>query len=87
LGIRGVNCANYYGCFPYFAQLPAFPNLQLPPLNQPSDDSDTTVATTWIRLDGRRLFQIAAPRANLSDRVDDIQQRLQSISQDYFKAT
>lgn len=71
---------------PIYAQLPALPNLQLPPLHQPSDDSDTTVATTWIRLDGRRLFQIAAPRANLSDRVDDIQQRLQKISQDYFQS-
>jgi small conductance mechanosensitive channel len=71
---------------PISAQLPALPNLQLPPLNQPSDDSDTTVATAWIRLDGRRLFQIAAPRANLSDRVDDIQQRLQNISQDYFQS-
>lgn len=71
---------------PIYAQLPALPNLQLPPLNQPSDDLDTTVATAWIRLDGRRLFQIAAPRANLSDRVDDIQQRLQSISQNYFQS-
>jgi len=44
------------------------------------------VVTTWIRLDGRRLFQIAAPRAKLSDRVDDIQQKLRNISQDYFQS-
>lgn len=66
------------------AQLPI--PIQLPPLNQPSDDSDTEVVTTWIRLDGRRLFQIAAPRANLQKRVEDIQQRLQKISQDYFQS-
>lgn len=64
------------------AQLP----IQLPLLNQPSDDADTKVVTTWIRLDGRRLFQIAAPRANLQKRVEDIQQRLQKISQDYFQS-
>ena len=66
------------------AQLPI--PIQLPLLNQPSDDSDTKVVTTWIRLDGRRLFQIAAPRANLQKRVEDIQQRLQKISQDYFQS-
>jgi len=66
------------------AQLPI--PVQLAPLNQSSDDADTKVVTTWIRLDGRRLFQIAAPRAKLADRVDDIQQRLQKISQDYFQS-
>ncbi len=68
------------------AQIPTLPNLQLPLPNQVSDDADTKVVTTWIRLDGRRLFQIAAPRANLQKRVEDIQQRLQKISQDYFQS-
>lgn len=71
---------------PTLAQLPS-PNFQLPPLNQAGElNADTQVVTTWIRLDGRRLFQIAAPRENLQKRVEDIQQRLQNIAQDYFQS-
>jgi small conductance mechanosensitive channel len=54
--------------------------------SQTNDDSDTRVVTTGVRLDGRRLFQIAAPKANLPERVEDIEQRLNNISQDYFQS-
>jgi small conductance mechanosensitive channel len=70
---------------PIAAQIPALP-IPLPNLTQQTDTSDTQVVTTSIRLDGRRLFQIAAPRANLQQRADDIQQRLQLISQNYFQS-
>ncbi len=71
---------------PTLAQLP-IPNFQLPPLNQVGElDADTQVVTTWIRLDGRRLFQIAAQEENLQKRVEDIEQRLQNIAQDYFQS-
>lgn len=68
------------------AQLPPIPNLQILSPSPASNDSDSQVVTTWIRLDGRRLFQIAAPRANLPERAEDIQQRLHHISQDYFQS-
>lgn len=68
------------------AQLPTLPDLHLLTPSQPSDNSDMTVVTTWVRLDGRRLFQIAAPRASLPERVEDIQQRLRHISHDYFQS-
>lgn len=71
---------------PTRAQLP-IPNFQLPPLNQVGElNADTQVVTTWIRLDGRRLFQIAAQEENLQKRVEDIEQRLQNIAQDYFQS-
>lgn len=69
---------------PAIAQFP-LPNLQLP-TSSPQLRSDREVVTTWISLDGRRLFQIAGTRSNLANRVDDIQQRLQSISQNYFQS-
>ncbi|PIG95375.1 mechanosensitive ion channel family protein [Gloeocapsopsis sp. IPPAS B-1203] len=70
---------------PLAAQIPALP-IPLPNLTQQTDTSETQVVSTSIRLDGRRLFQIAAPRASLQQRVDDIQQRLQVISQNYFQS-
>lgn len=67
------------------AQLP-LPDLRLPISSQPSDNSDNQVVTRTIRLDGRRLFQIAETRANLPKRVELYQQRLRTISQDYFQS-
>ncbi|MBW4665038.1 MAG: mechanosensitive ion channel family protein [Chroococcus sp. CMT-3BRIN-NPC107] len=69
---------------PAIAQFP-LPNLGLP-TSAPQVRSEQEVVTTWIALDGRRLFQIAATRSNLTKRVDDIQQRLQDISQNYFQS-
>ncbi len=70
--------------FPATAQFP-LPNLQLP-TSLPQARSEQEVVSTWISLDGRRLFQIADTRGNLSKRVDDIQQRLRTISQNYFQS-
>ncbi len=69
---------------PATAQFP-LPNFPLP-TSSPQLRSDSEVVTTWISLDGRRLFQIAGTRSSLANRVDDIQQRLQSISQNYFQS-
>jgi small conductance mechanosensitive channel len=71
---------------PALAQLPSIPHLQMSPPSPLSKDLDSQVVTTWIRLDGRRLFKIAAPRADVSERVEDIQQRLRHISQNYFQS-
>lgn len=70
---------------PVSAQIPGLP-ISLPNLTQQADTTETQVVTAPIRLDGRRLFQVASPRANLQQRVDDIQQRLQIISQNYFQS-
>lgn len=65
------------------AQIPFIPNLQPPNLR--SSDSDNRTVTGWVYLDGRRLFQITAPRANITERLENIQQNLNQISQNYFQ--
>ncbi|MBV9389425.1 MAG: mechanosensitive ion channel family protein [Chroococcidiopsidaceae cyanobacterium CP_BM_ER_R8_30] len=73
------------------AQLPFLPNISSPnhatqPATQPSNKSDKNkIVSGWVQLDGRRLFQIAAPKDQLPKRLQDIQQNLDRISQDYFQ--
>jgi moderate conductance mechanosensitive channel len=66
------------------AQIPFLPQLQAP--SSVSNDSNDRLVTGWIYLDGRRLFQIAASRANFPERSEDIQKKLQTISQNYFQS-
>lgn len=69
------------------AQIPFLPNLQQ--LNLRSSDSEsrtvTGTVTGWVYLDGKRLFQVAAPKANITERLENIQKNLDRISQDYFQ--
>ncbi len=65
------------------AQIPFLPDLQSPKLK--IYDSDKTIVNDSIYLDGRRLFQIADTRANLPQRLEDIQQAVDTISQNYFQ--
>ncbi|MFP5271106.1 mechanosensitive ion channel family protein [Coleofasciculus sp.] len=70
---------------PVQAQLPGLPNLNIPtpsPLKQPSENA---VVSKCVRLDGRCLFEIAAPTSQLPQRIQEIEQRLQDISRTYFK--
>ncbi|MBD2774474.1 mechanosensitive ion channel family protein [Iningainema tapete] len=62
--------------------LPFLPNLQ--PSTSSSNDSDSRVVSHWVYLDGRRLIKLAGPRANLTERVENVQENLQQISQNYF---
>ena len=55
--------------------------------NSSSGNANNQPVTTWITLDGRNLFQIAASsREDLSKRVEDIQPRLQTISKKHFQS-
>lgn len=65
------------------AQISFIPNLQ--PLGLRSSDSDNRTVTGWVYLDGKRLFQITAPRANITERLEDIQLNINQISQNYFQ--
>lgn len=65
------------------AQIPFLPNLQSPKLG--INDLEKTIVSDSIYLDGRRLFQIADTRANLPQRLEDIQQAVDTISQNYFQ--
>ncbi|MEH2152998.1 mechanosensitive ion channel family protein [Nostoc sp.] len=66
------------------AQIPFFPQLQAP--SSVSNDANDRVVSGWIYLDGRRLFQIAASKTNFPERSEDIQKKLEKISQNYFKS-
>ncbi len=67
------------------AQIPLLPQLLQAP-SSVSNDSNDRVVSGWIYLDGRRLFQIAASRANFPERSEDIQKKLEKIGQNYFQS-
>jgi moderate conductance mechanosensitive channel len=55
--------------------------------NRQQNNTGNQVYTAWITLDGRRLFQVtASTREDLAKRVEDIQPRLNQISQDFFNS-
>ena len=60
------------------------PNLLQTPklLNQGSDQA---TVSGWIHLDGRRLIQIVDQKSDLPGRIEQIEQRLDAISNAYFK--
>ncbi len=66
------------------AQLPFLPQLQTPSLD--IKDLENKVVSDWVYLDGRRLFQIAAPRASINERLHDINQKLTQISENYLNS-
>jgi moderate conductance mechanosensitive channel len=69
---------------PATAQIPFLPIVQTPTTQ--TTESDTRVVSRWVTLDGRSLFQVAAPRANISERLEQINQNLETISTNYFQA-
>ena len=56
----------------------------LPSLSRLSSSTETP-ATEWIRLDGRRIFQVTASKEILSERVRTINNNLEQISKAYFQ--
>lgn len=55
--------------------------------NRQQNNTGNQVYTAWITLDGRRLFQVtASTREDLAKRVEDIQPRLNQISEDFFNS-
>lgn len=70
---------------PVQAQTPLPQNLQLPIPSWPLNGSQSNMVAGCIRLDGRCLFQVAAPKSELPARIQDIQQRLENISNQYLQ--
>jgi len=64
-------------------QIPFLPDILQPPSQLKSNNSEPKIVSGWVQLDGRRLFQIAAPKAKFPERLQSIQQNLAQISQDY----
>ena len=67
------------------AQFPFLPQIQTPSLD--IKDLENKVVSSWVYLDGRRLFQIAAPRASINERLRDINQKLDEISKNYLQSS
>ncbi|MEQ8466303.1 mechanosensitive ion channel family protein [Coleofasciculus sp. E1-EBD-02] len=70
---------------PVQAQIPGLPNVNIPTPNPLKQSSEDAVISECVRLDGRCLFEIAAPTSQFPQRMQEIEQRLQDISQTYFK--
>ena len=69
---------------PVQAQLPTI-DFNLPSPNLLEQNSDNQIVSGCIRLDGRCLFKLAAPKSDLSNRIQDIEQRLKDVSRIYLK--
>ncbi len=67
------------------AQFPFLPQVQPPSLD--IKDLENKVVSSWVYLDGRRLFQIAAPRASINERLQDINLKIAKISQNYLESS
>ncbi|MBD2343431.1 mechanosensitive ion channel family protein [Anabaena subtropica] len=67
------------------AQFPLIPQIQVP--NVISNESDNRVVSGWVHLDGRRLFQVSATRANLPERIETIEQSLRDITQSFLRSS
>jgi small conductance mechanosensitive channel len=78
-------CLSWVISSPVQAQLPGIRDLILDSnfLN-PSPTTENPIEVACIRLDGRCLFKIAFPQSNLSERITEIQNRLNQIKTQYL---
>ncbi|MBV6621989.1 MAG: mechanosensitive ion channel family protein [Rivularia sp. (in: Bacteria)] len=67
------------------AQFPFYSRIQPPSLNLNIKDLENKVVAGPVYLDGKPLFSIAAPRASLNDRLQNIQDNLADISKAYLR--
>lgn len=66
------------------AQLPGIPNLPTPVPTLIGNSLNESSVSGCIRLDGRCITQVAANRGELLTRINEIERRLNDISQIYF---
>ena len=66
------------------AQIPFLPQVQTPSLN--IRNLESKVVSSWVYLDGRRLFQIAAPRGSINERLQGINKKLAEIRNNYLRS-
>lgn len=72
---------------PVQAQIPSsLPNLNLPNGNWFNRNSENAIASDCIRLDGRCIFKVAHQKSDISDRVEDIEKRLETIKDNYLQS-
>ena len=69
---------------PAIAQLPTIQDLVLYSNNLLHNSTEDKPVASCIRLDGRCVFEIAFPKSELSDRINEIQYRLNEIKEVYL---
>lgn len=67
------------------AQIPLLQILQTS--SNINNNVDNKIVSGWIYLDGRRLFQISATKTSFPERLQNIQQNLQEISENYLRSS
>ncbi|MCJ8282089.1 MAG: hypothetical protein MJK14_20160 [Rivularia sp. ALOHA_DT_140] len=67
------------------AQFPFNSGIQAPLLNINIRDLENKVVAGSVYLDGKRLFSIAAPRASLNERLQNIHDNLDAITKAYLR--
>jgi small conductance mechanosensitive channel len=83
--IAGAIILTGYAVSPVQAQFPLLPDFKLQPSSLLKNDSNNKVVYDCVRLDGRCLFKLAAPKSELPGRLEPIQQKLTDISGKYLK--
>ncbi|MDJ0800635.1 MAG: mechanosensitive ion channel family protein [Calothrix sp. MO_167.B12] len=69
---------------PVQAQLPIMPNFKLNSVVL-TRNSENTVVSDCVRLDGRCIFKVAHQKSDLSKRIEEIEQRLHNLSDIYLQ--
>ncbi len=69
---------------PVQAQLPIMPNFKLNSVVL-TRNSENTVVSDCVRLDGRCIFKVAHQKSDLSKRIEEIEQRLHNLSYIYLQ--
>ncbi|NEQ23414.1 MAG: mechanosensitive ion channel family protein, partial [Microcoleus sp. SIO2G3] len=83
--IIGAIAFTSWAVSPVKAQLPSLQDLNLQAPNLLNQDQNDQVVSGCIRLDGRCLVDVAAPKSDINNRIKDINKRLSDISNTYFK--
>ncbi|RUT08369.1 hypothetical protein DSM106972_015370 [Dulcicalothrix desertica PCC 7102] len=65
-------------------QINLLPNLQTP---ASSNNDENRIVNGSVYLDGRRLFRLAATRATITERLDNVQQNINEASRSFFESS
>ena len=81
-----IACFISLSTVPALGQLPTIQDLVLYSNNLLHNNSEDRPVASCIRVDGRCAFKIAFPRSELSDRINEIQYRLNEIKEVYLNS-
>ena len=86
--VGGAIALSTCAAMPSFAQIPTPFNrdaFKFVASSKKNTDPNTQIASGWVWLDGRPLFQVSAPKDTLAGRIDNIQDNLNSVLASYLR--